>query len=57
MKHMNECEDKQMGLKERAIRKAGDQLVRMVGQKTCLSFMFYEPALSDEMIKEMMLEA
>ena len=53
MKLMNEYEDRKTGLKERAIRKVGEELVRMAGQKTCLSFMFYEPELSDEMIKEM----
>ena len=52
MKPMNEFENKQMGMKERAIHEVGEQLVRMAGFKTCLSFLFYEPELSDEMIKE-----
>ena len=50
MKTTNERKD---NLKERAIRKVGDQLERMAITRTCLTILLYEPKLSREMIMEM----
>ena len=54
MKTMNAHEDKQLNLKEKLIRGAGDRLAQMATEPRCWNMAIYEPSLSSEMINEML---
>ena len=56
MKTTNIHEGKQLSLKEKFLRNAGDKLVQMAASPRCMGVVIYEPNLSTEMIQEMLDE-